>query len=86
MFRGHVFTDCLNKKQGDSEVEWRWKDVSAPPTHPVFGEPRLGHGMMNAASVAAAGGNAQSVRMSVYEPNDETVENLGDTCPFRKSQ
>lgn len=54
-----------------------------PPS--VFGEPRLGHGMMNAASVAAVGGNAQSVRMSVYEPNDETVENLGDTCPFRKS-
>lgn len=51
----------------------------------VFGEPRLGHGMMNAASAAAMGGNAQSVRMLVYEPNDETVENLGDTCPFRKS-
>lgn len=82
MFRGHVFTDCLNKKQGDSEVEWRWKNVGPPP---VFDELRLGHGMMNAASVAAVGGNAQSVRMSVYEPNDETVENLGDTCPFRKS-
>lgn len=68
--------DCLNKKQDDSEVERWWKDISASLSSMIHVRVTIWW------KLQACGRWPVRKYASV---NDEMVENLSDTCPFRKS-